>query len=94
MSFIEELKRRNVFRAGIAYAVVGWLLIEVADILLPTFSAPEWVMRVFVLLIILGFPLASIFAWAFETTTYSLDDIETAISDMEQGKTLKPILIP
>ena len=43
----EELKRRNVFRVGIAYAIVGWLLIEVSSVLLPTFKAPEWVMQVF-----------------------------------------------
>jgi adenylate cyclase len=68
LSFFNELKRRNVFRVGIAYAVVGWLLIEVASVILPTFKAPEWVMQVFVSLVVLGFPLALIFAWAFELT--------------------------
>jgi adenylate cyclase len=47
MSFIAELKRRNVFRVGVAYAIVGWLLIEVASVLLPTFDAPDWVMCAF-----------------------------------------------
>ncbi len=42
MSLIAELKRRNVFRVGVAYAIVGWLLIEVASVLLPTFNAPDW----------------------------------------------------
>ncbi len=60
MSFFEELKRRNVFRVGIAYAVVGWLLIEVSSVILPTFNAPEWVMRVFVMFVMFGFPLALI----------------------------------
>ena len=46
----EELKRRNVIRVGAAYAIVGWLLIEVASVLLPTFNAPEWIMQVFALL--------------------------------------------
>jgi TolB-like protein len=68
MSLIVELKRRNVFRVGAAYAIVAWLLIEVASVILPTFKAPEWVMQVFTFLLILGFPVALIFAWAFELT--------------------------
>jgi tetratricopeptide (TPR) repeat protein len=68
MSLIAELKRRNVFRVGAAYAIVAWLLVEVASVVLPTFEAPEWVMQVFTFLVILGFPLALIFAWAFELT--------------------------
>jgi TolB-like protein/Tfp pilus assembly protein PilF len=63
-----ELKRRNVFRVGVAYAIVAWLLVEVASVILPTFGAPEWVMKVFTFLVILGFPLALILAWAFELT--------------------------
>jgi hypothetical protein len=58
MSLIAELKRRNVFRVGVAYAIVGWLLVEVASVVMPTFKAPEWVMQVFTFLVILGFPLA------------------------------------
>ena len=72
MSFIEELKRRNVFRVGIAYAVVGWLLIEVAGNILPTFNAPQWALQTITFVIILGFPLALIFAWAFELTPEGL----------------------
>jgi TolB-like protein len=68
MSFISELKRRNVFRVGTAYGVVAWLLVEVASVVLPTFGAPDWVMKVFTFLVILGFPLALILAWAFELT--------------------------
>ena len=68
MSLIAELKRRNVFRVGAAYAIVAWLLVEVASVVLPTFEAPEWVMQVFTFLVILGFPLALIFVWAFELT--------------------------
>ncbi|MCH7509404.1 MAG: tetratricopeptide repeat protein [Proteobacteria bacterium] len=68
MSFIRELKRRNVFRVAIAYGAVGWLLVEVASVLFPTFEAPAWVMKVFATLIILGFPLALFLAWAFELT--------------------------
>ena len=68
MSLIAELKRRNVFRVGIAYAIVAWLLIEVASVVLPTFKAPEWVLQVCTFLVIFGFPLALILAWAFELT--------------------------
>jgi TolB-like protein/Flp pilus assembly protein TadD len=68
MSLIAELKRRNVFRVGVAYAIVGWLLVEVASVVLPTFNAPEWVMQVFTFLVILGFPLTLVIAWAFELT--------------------------
>jgi hypothetical protein len=68
MSLIAELKRRNVFRVGVAYAIVAWLLVEVASVVLPTFKTPEWVMQAFTFLLILGFPLALIFAWAFELT--------------------------
>ncbi len=63
MSLIAELKRRNVFRVGVAYAIVAWLLIEVASVLLPTFEAPDWVMKVFASLVMLGLPLALILAW-------------------------------
>ncbi len=72
MSFIDELKRRNVFRVGIAYVIVAWLLLQVADVVLPTFRTPEWVMQAFTFLLILGFPLALIFAWAFELTPEGL----------------------
>jgi len=83
MSLIAELKRRNVFRVGVAYAIVAWLLVEVASVVLPTFEAPEWVMQVFTFLVILGFPLALIFAWAFELTPQGLkrtEDVPSAES--------------
>ncbi len=82
MSFITELKRRNVFRVGVAYAIVAWLLIEVASVLLPTFKAPEWVMQVCTFLLILGFPVALIFAWAFELTPDGIKR-ETAVDPAE-----------
>jgi TolB-like protein len=67
-SFFSELKRRNVYKVAVAYAVVSWLLIQAASILLPTFEAPPWVMKVLVLLVILGFPAALVLSWAFEIT--------------------------
>jgi TolB-like protein len=67
-SFFEELKRRNVYKVAVAYAVVAWLLIQAASILFPTYEAPPWVMKVFVAVVALGFPVALIVAWAFELT--------------------------
>jgi TolB-like protein/cytochrome c-type biogenesis protein CcmH/NrfG len=67
-NFFGELRRRNVYKVAVAYAIVAWLLIQAASILFPTFEAPAWVMKVFVTIIILGFPVALVFSWAFEIT--------------------------
>src|SRR5713226_2994246 len=67
-NFFAELKRRNVYKVAVAYAVVAWLLIQAASILFPTFEAPPWVMKVFVAIIAAGFPIALVLAWAFELT--------------------------
>ncbi len=67
-----ELRRRNVFRVSIAYVITGWILIEAADVLLEGFEAPVWVFKAFAALIFLGFPVAVIFAWAFELTPEGL----------------------
>ncbi len=72
MSFINELKRRNIFRVSVAYVIAAWLLLQVADGILPIIRTPEWVMQAFTFLVILGFPLALIFAWAFELTPEGL----------------------
>ena len=68
MSLFEELKRRNVFRVGIAYAVSAWVLLQVVDLVLENIEAPPLVMQIFMLAIAIGFPIALIFAWAFEMT--------------------------
>jgi adenylate cyclase len=68
MSLFTELKRRSVFRVGGAYALVAWVLIQAADILLGNFGAPEWVFRSLVVVIALGFPIALFLAWAYELT--------------------------
>jgi len=68
MSFFEELKRRNVFRVGIAYAVAAWVLLQIVDLVLDNIAAPDWVMQVFMLALAVGFPIAIIIAWAFEVT--------------------------
>jgi len=78
VSLWAELQRRNVFRVGVAYAVVTWLLIQVADVILSTFNSPGWVMQTFVSLLILGFPIAVALAWVYELTPSGLkrsDDV-------------------
>jgi TolB-like protein len=67
-NFFAEMKRRNVYKVAVAYAVVAWLLVQAASILFPTFEAPAWVMKIFIVVILLGFPLALVIAWAFEMT--------------------------
>jgi TolB-like protein len=68
MSFFGELKRRNVFRVGIAYALAGWVVLQAADFALDLIDAPNWVIQVFVIAVAAGLPLALVFAWAYEMT--------------------------
>ena len=68
MSFVAELKRRNVFRVGIAYALAGWVVLQAADFALDLIDAPNWVIQVFVIAVAAGLPLALVFAWAYEMT--------------------------
>ena len=67
-SFLEELKRRKVVRVAIVYGAVAWAVIQIGDVAFPTFGAPDWVMRVLMLLLALGAPVALVLAWAFEVT--------------------------
>jgi len=68
MSVFAELKRRNVFRVAVAYIIVAWLLLQVADTLAPALLLPDWFQSGVAFVLILGFPIAIIFAWAFELT--------------------------
>ena len=77
-NFFTELKWRNVYKVAVAYAVVAWLLIQAASILFPTFETPGWVMKVFVAVVVAGFPIALILAWAFELTPEGLKRTESA----------------
>ncbi len=78
-NFFAELKRRNVYKVAVAYAVVAWLLIQVATQVFPFFDIPNWVVRLVVLLIILGFPLALLISWAFELTPEGLKRTEDVL---------------
>ena len=67
-NFFAELKRRNVYKVAVAYAVVSWLLIQIATQVFPFFEVPNWAIRLVVLLLILGFPVALVLSWAFDIT--------------------------
>ena len=67
-NFFAELKRRNVYKVAVAYAVVAWLTIQAASIFLPAFNAPQWAMQIIILILVVGFPIALAFSWAFEIT--------------------------
>ena len=77
-NFFTELKRRNVYKVGIAYGVVAWLLVQVATQVFPFFEIPNWAVRLVVLLLIIGFPIALVIAWAFELTPEGLKRTEVA----------------
>ena len=90
--FFGELRRRHVFRIGAAYAIVAWLLIQGASILFPTFGAPHWVMPVFTVLVIAGFPIALVLAWAFEMTPEGVKRTETVSLTPEAVVEPKPAI--
>jgi serine/threonine-protein kinase len=77
-SFFGELKRRNVYKIAVAYAVVAWLLMQVASQIFPFFEIPNWVVRLVILLLVIGFPIALIIAWAFEVTSEGIKSTEAA----------------
>src|SRR5882724_5808185 len=77
-SFFAELRRRNVYKVAVAYAVVGWLLIQIGTQVFPFFEVPNWGIRLIVLLIVAGFPIALILAWAFELTPEGIKRTEDA----------------
>jgi len=82
-SLLAELKRRNVYKVAVAYGVVGWLVVQISSTVLPTFHAPEWVLQTLVLLVVLGFPIALVLAWAFELTPEGVKRTE-AVSPNEK----------
>jgi hypothetical protein len=87
-----ELKRRNVVRIAVAYAVVGWLSIEVAATILPILEVPDWLLQAFTVFVILGFPLALILSWVFDLTPRGLErtdiDSQSDVVSRVPGRTL------
>ncbi len=96
-NFIQELKRRNVFKVAAAYAIAGWLIIQIATSVFPAFEFPGWTTQFVIILVGIGFPLALIFAWAFELTPEGLKksqevDITESVTN-RTGKKLNGIII-
>ncbi len=77
-NFFAELKRRNVYKVAIAYAVVAWLLMQIATQVFPFLEIPNWAIRLVIMLIVIGFPIALVIAWAFELTPEGLKRTEPA----------------
>src|ERR1700736_4540719 len=88
-SFFAELKRRNVYKVAVAYAVVGWLIAQIATQIFPFLEIPNWVVRLVIVLIAIGFPVALVIAWAFEATPEGIKRTEVADAKHEhsRGKT-------
>ena len=68
MSFLGELRRRNVVKVAVAYVIVGWILVEVSSTVFPIVQLPDWTVTLVTMLLLLGFPVALILSWAYELT--------------------------
>ncbi len=83
MSLFAELKRRNVVRVGLAYAVIGWVVAQIAEFAFENFGTPDWVLKTVVVLLLLGLPFALYFAWEFEITPEGVkreEDVDRSLS--------------
>src|SRR5437660_10059225 len=88
-NFLGELKRRNVYKVAVAYAIVGWLLVQIATQVLPFLEIPAWVVRLVIALVAIGFPIALVIAWAFELTPEGIkrtEDVDLAASTRQPRK--------
>jgi len=92
VTVLKELKRRGVVQGGMAYVLVGWLLVQVADIVLPAFSAPDWIMRALIVLLAVGFPVTLVISWLFDLTRKGFIRTRDQDSSSTEG-TLKNDLI-
>src|SRR5205823_151899 len=80
-NFFAELKRRNVYKVAVAYAVAGWVIAQIATQIFPFLEIPNWVVRLVIVLIAIGFPIALVIAWAFEATPEGIkrtEDVDLA----------------
>src|SRR5437667_2078044 len=77
-NFFAELKRRNVYKVAVAYTIVGWLLVQVATQVFPFLEIPNWIVRLVIALVVIGFPIALVIAWAFEATPQGIKRTESA----------------
>src|SRR5437867_1648418 len=87
--FFGELKRRNVYKVAVAYAIVGWLLVQIATQAFPFLEIPNWAVRLVIALVMIGFPIALILAWAFEVTPQGIERTE----DVDLAKSVMRVAI-
>jgi TolB-like protein/Tfp pilus assembly protein PilF len=92
-NFFAELKRRNVYKVAVAYAVVGWVIAQIATQIFPFLEIPNWVVRLVIVLIAIGFPIALVIAWAFEATPQGIKRTETADAMPVTARTKKHLWI-
>src|SRR5438874_13248309 len=88
-AFFGELKRRNVYKVAVAYAIVGWLFVQVATQVFPFLKIPNWVVRLVIALVMIGFPIALVIAWAFEATPEGIkrtEDVDLATTAKQSKK--------
>lgn len=93
-SFFAELKRRNVYKVAVAYAAIGWLVIQVATSTFPVLEIPAWALRLVVVLVLLGFPIALVLAWAFEMTPEGIRRTESGDSDDTPARKRRGWIVP
>src|SRR5438094_7296991 len=88
-NFFAELKRRNVYKVAVAYAIVGWLLVQIATQVFPFLEIPNWVVRLVIALVMIGFPIALVIAWAFEATPEGIkrtEDVDLSAAAKQSKK--------
>ena len=89
-NFFSELKRRNVYKVAVAYAIVGWLLVQVATQVFPFLEILNWVVRLVIALVAIGFPIALVIAWAFELTPQGIkrtEDVDPPVMSGSKNRT-------
>src|SRR5437667_8373145 len=94
-TFFTELKRRNVYKVAVAYAVVAWLLIQVATQVLPFFEIPNWAVEMVVIAMVIGFPIALVLSWAFELTPEGIkreDEVDRRVA-RKTGRKLTALVV-
>ena len=93
-SFFTELKRRHVFKVAAAYVVTGWVVAQAAEFLLESFAAPQWILQTLIILLLLGFPIALVLAWAFELTPAGLELDKAPAEDPVPVAVESPAAVP
>ena len=93
-NFFNELRRRSVFTVGTTYVVVAWLLLQAADLLLPIYDAPEWILPAFATLLFLGFPVAILLAWAYDITPMGIRRAKKLSNDKAQVTDAEILALP